>query len=339
MTGTGCRLIRCLGVLLPLVLAVAAAADEVRLKNGDRLTGDIVRLEDELLTFKPSYTTDALTIDWKEVACIVSTRPLPFAFSDNEFLLGTISCPESGSMQIDSSLFGKTAARPLDKLLAVNPSTYSGLFSLGGSLNSGNTDTMALHLATRFQVKTHKHRFTIDARFNYGETDGKESVRNSSGSLKYDFFALPKIYSYAQSLTEEDAFANLNLRNTEGLGIGYQFFDSRRLSLFTEAGISFFNEDVKVGEDKRDAALRWAAGIDWEARSKRFKLFHRQEGYYRFAAAAVVLRLDQGIRLPLRDGIAANIEADYRFTSAPDAGKQRSDLALVFGFTYEYAYW
>jgi putative salt-induced outer membrane protein YdiY len=320
-------------------MAVPAAADELRMKNGDRLTGEIVRMEKDLIIFKAGYAEEKISISWQDVDCIASDRPHSAEFSDHEFLIGKISCPESGKVQVESPVLGKSVPMPLKQLQAVNPSTYSGLLNLGGNFSSGNTDLAALNLSTRFQVKTHKHRFTVDAKYNYGEANGDTTARNTSGSLKYDFFTTEKVYSYAQSLTEQDTLANLNLRNTEGLGMGYQFFDTRFISLYAETGISFFNEDVIVGEDKRDAALRWAAGLEWEAIRKRLKLFHRQEGYVSFNAGSVVLRTEQGFRIPLIDSLAANFEVDYRFNSAPEADKKRSDLNLILGFSYEYAYW
>lgn len=328
-----------LGVLLLALPPHSATADEVRMKNGDRLTGEIVRMEKELLIFKSVYAEEKLGIDWVEVDCIISERNLPTGFKDNEFLIGRISCPESGMVQVDSTLLGKSTPTPLNQLLSVNPSTYSGIFDLGGSLNSGNTDTRALNVATRFEVRTRKHRFTVDGKYNYAKANGAATARNSSASLKYDFFAREKVYSYAQSLTEQDTLANLNLRNTEGLGMGYQFYDTRKISLFAEAGISYFNEDLMVGEDKRSAAGRWALGIDWEAESKRLKLFHRQEGYYGVGVNSLVLRTEQGLRIPLLDNISANFEVDYRYNRYPEAGKKNSDLNLILGLTYQYAYW
>lgn len=328
----------CFGVLLLALLPHSAAADEVRMKNGDRFTGEIIRMEKELLIFRAAYAEEKLGISWVEVDCISSERNLPAEFVGSEFLIGRITCPENGKFQIESTLLGKSIPAPLDQLLSVNPSTYSGIFNLGGSLNSGNTDTRALNVATRFQVRTRKHRFTVDAKHNYGEANRVVTARNSSASLKYDFFARDRVYSYAQSLTEQDTFANLNLRNTEGLGMGYQFFDTRELSLFAEAGISFFNEDVMVGVDERSAAGRWAVGIDWEAVSKRLKLFHRQEGYYS-GSNSIVLRTEQGLRVPLIDNVSANFEVDYRYNRYPEAGKKNSDLHMILGLTYEYAYW
>ncbi len=332
-------LLYCFGVLLLAFLPHSAVADEVRMKNGDRLTGEIVRMEKDLLIFKSAYAEEKLGISWIEVDCIISERTLPTELKDNEFLIGRISCPESGMIQIESALLGQSMPMPLNQLRSVNPSTYSGIFNLGGSLNSGNTDTRALNVATRFQVRTRKHRFTVEGKYNYSEANREATARNSSGSLKYDFFAREKVYSYAQSLTEQDSFANLNLRNTEGLGMGYQFYDTRQHNLFAEAGVSYFNEDVMIGEDKRTAAGRWAAGLEWEAVPKRLKLFHRQEGYYSFSVNSVVLRTEQGLRIPLIDNVSANLEVDYRFNTSPEAGKKKSDLNLIIGVSYVYAYW
>lgn len=329
----------CGAILLFALLPWSAMADEVLMKNGDRLTGEIVRMEKEILLFKVGYAVEMLEISWDKVDCISTDGYLPMEFDDKEFLIGRLRCPESGKVQIENMLLGKSVPAALNQLLSVNPSTYSGIFNLGGTINSGNTNTKTLNAATRFQVKTRKHRFTVEGKYNYGAANGEVTTRNSSGNLKYDFFAGEKIYSYAQSLTEQDTFANLNLRNTEGLGMGYQYIDTRERSLFVETGVSYFNEDVTDGEDKSSAALRWAVGLDWEALPKRLKLFHRQEGYYSFSTHSAVLRTEQGVRVPLVDSISANFEIDYRINSSPEPGKINSDLSVILGLTYAYAYW
>lgn len=326
------------GVLLAL-LPHTALADEVRMKNGDRLTGEIIRMEEDILLFRADYAEEKLGISWKAVDCISTERELPLEFMNHELRIGKISCPENGAVQIESALLGPSNPIPLNELRSVNPSTYSGFFNLGGILNSGNTDTRAMNVATRFQVRTRKHRFTVEAKYNFGEANGVENMRNSSGSLKYDFFAREKVYTYAQSLSEQDAFANLYLRNTEGLGMGYQFYDTRQHNVFAELGISHSNEDVIIGEDQRTAAGRWAAGLEWEAVPKRLMLFHRQEGYYGFRNGSTVLRTEQGLRIPLVDKISANLQVDYRYDSAPEAGKKKNDLQLILGLAYVYAYW
>ena len=327
------------GVMLLALLPYTAIADVVRMKNGDQLTGTIERMEKEVLLFNADYVEERIRISWEDVDCIMSVGYLPLEFHDNEFVIGRISCPESGKVQVENNLFGKSMATPLGQLRSVSPSTYSGIFNLGGTLNTGNTDTQALNINTRFQVRTRKHRFTVEGKYNFGEANGEGTARNSSGSLKYDFFAQEKIYSYAHTLTEQDTFANLNLRNTEGVGFGYQFYDTRYRSLFAEAGVSYFNEDLKIGEDKSGAAGRWAVGMDWEALPRLLKVYHRQEGFYSFSNSSVVLRTEQGLRVPLRDNLSGFFELNYRYNSAPEVGKKKSDVNVILGMSYVYAYW
>jgi len=324
--------------LVSMLIASSASADVVLIKNGDRLSGEIIRMEQKLLLFKTPYTRETLSISWNEIDCIMSKRTLTVLFNDHEFLTGTISCPENGTIRIADELPGKSAKTSLNQLQAINPLTYTGQVSIGGSLNSGNTNSRALNASTRFQVKVQQNRLTVDAKYNYGETDGKPSARNWSGNLKYDFFFREKWYGYAQSFTEQDSFANLNLRNTEGFGLGHQFYDSKRFSLFTEGGISHVYEDMQDNDDKQDAAGRWSIGMDWEIVPARLIFFHRQEGYYSFIAGTTVLHTEQGLRIPLIDNLHANFQADYRFDSAPASGTKNSDLGLILGITYQYAY-
>ena len=66
------RFIRLALVSVLVVLAVTSAlADEVFLKNGDRLTGDIVKMDDETLALKTGYGGN-VKIDRKEIQGVTS---------------------------------------------------------------------------------------------------------------------------------------------------------------------------------------------------------------------------------------------------------------------------
>ena len=52
-----------------LVSSGTALADEVRLKNGDRISGRIIRMEQNKLVLKTDYAGE-ITIDWPQVASI-----------------------------------------------------------------------------------------------------------------------------------------------------------------------------------------------------------------------------------------------------------------------------
>ena len=57
-----------------------------------------------------------------------------------------------------------------------------------------------------------------------------------------------------------------NLRATVGPGVGYQIWDDDRKALSVEAGVSYFIEDLKTGEDEKYATGRVGANF-------RYKIF------------------------------------------------------------------
>ncbi len=326
-------------VLSCLLSFPSARADEVRLKNGDRYSGKIIRIEKERLTLETEALEKRLEINWEHVECVTSEKEITLVLQDDEVWIGRITCPRPGMFQLHNEKMGWTKELPLSELKAVNPAVYKGYFNLGGNYTDGNTNTSAVNLATRLEIRTRKHRFTADAKYNYGEKDGTTAVRNGTGFLKYDLFLTDRVYSYAQTLLERDDFANLNLRATQGLGLGYQFYDTRRTNFYIEAGISYYNEDVMVGDDKSGASGRWGANLEHEIVDGKLKVFHRQEGYYNFNTTSFYLRTEQGLRVPFWKDFTGFFQADWRYNSEPEDGKKKSDTFIILGLSYEYAYW
>ena len=68
----------------------AAHADEVTLKNGDRLTGTIVKSDAKVLVMKSDFAGD-VSIQWDAITSIQSKQPLYFALKDGETIAGTVT--------------------------------------------------------------------------------------------------------------------------------------------------------------------------------------------------------------------------------------------------------
>ena len=59
-----------------MLLAVGEAmADELWLKNGDHITGKVIRMENKILVFKTSYAGE-VPIKWGEIANIRTDEPI-----------------------------------------------------------------------------------------------------------------------------------------------------------------------------------------------------------------------------------------------------------------------
>jgi len=83
------RRLFCLVVSAGLLLS-AAWADEVVMKNGDRVTGTIVKQDGKTITVKTD-SFGVVTAPWDKVASIKSDQPVNVVLKDGKTLLGTVA--------------------------------------------------------------------------------------------------------------------------------------------------------------------------------------------------------------------------------------------------------
>jgi len=70
--------------------AGTALADQVTLKNGDRLTGTIVKTDEDKLEFKSEFAGD-IKLPWSAVVAIVSAEPLHVALKNGQTIVGVVT--------------------------------------------------------------------------------------------------------------------------------------------------------------------------------------------------------------------------------------------------------
>jgi small nuclear ribonucleoprotein (snRNP)-like protein len=99
-----------LTILSLSLLSSSARADQVTLKNGDRLSGTIVKSDDDAKTLliKTDLAGD-VTIKWDTVTAIVSSQPLHITLSDGRVVAGTVTTTE-GNLEIATKDAGTVSA-------------------------------------------------------------------------------------------------------------------------------------------------------------------------------------------------------------------------------------
>ena len=95
------------GVFL-CAFATAALADQVTLKNGDRLTGTIGKSDAKTLLIKTDLAGD-VNIQWDAVTSIVSTQTLHLALKDGQTIVGTVTTAD-GKFEVTTKDTGAVAA-------------------------------------------------------------------------------------------------------------------------------------------------------------------------------------------------------------------------------------
>jgi len=89
----------CACLIILLLWVLPALADEIHLQNGDRLTGEIMKMEEGFLLLKTTYAEE-VKLKWEVVVCLTSDKELTFVLRSGEILIGRATCPESGRLQI-----------------------------------------------------------------------------------------------------------------------------------------------------------------------------------------------------------------------------------------------
>jgi len=61
------------GLIAAYILAENVMADEIWLKNGDRITGTVKKMEDKVLIFETPYAGE-MSIKWDEITAVTPLR-------------------------------------------------------------------------------------------------------------------------------------------------------------------------------------------------------------------------------------------------------------------------
>src|SRR4029077_11588470 len=98
-----------LGVFTILLFTQTAFADQVTMKNGDRLSGTIVKSDAKSLAMKTEFAGD-VTIPWDAVTAITSTTQLHVALKDGQTVVGMVTTTPEGRFIIDTNETGAVTA-------------------------------------------------------------------------------------------------------------------------------------------------------------------------------------------------------------------------------------
>jgi putative salt-induced outer membrane protein YdiY len=312
-----------------------AWADEVMTHNGDRLTGEIVKMEDGSLILDTEY--GEMKIDWTKVVHVTSTKPMKVRVLGekkgfvSDFFLGGHEFRHVTELKQDGPI-------PISDVKGINIEhiRHDGTITLGGNHTTGNTNTKAVNAIGRTTIQAHRQRLDLQGKYNYGEANGAVTARNWSFQLKYDYFLTEKFFLNTTNLLEHDQFQNLQLRTTLGGGVGYQFLNTGQISLASTIGLAFVDEDFTTVPTTETPSSHW--GYRFEATFwDRVKIFQRFDGYYDLSHGnAIRITMDQGLRVPVYKALYVSLEYDYRLNTQPAPGRKEVDDTYIFGVGFEF---
>lgn len=310
-------------------------ADEIIMKNGDRLSGKLT-FDGSKLTIE-NKSEGKISVALKDVKTFSTDADEDVVLSDGKRWRGRITSGADGNLALATSE-GPAQLIPLGQVRAVNPppAGWSGDVLVGGLLARGNTDADSFNASADLDHKTERDEFTFHGQYLFSRQrvpgDGKhETVDDLLGRAKYQYTFAPNWYGYGSIEAEHDVIAGLDLRLAPSVGIGYQWIDQPNLSFTTEAGVGYlyrqYAHDGESGAPDARIAYHLKAKIN-----DKVSAFHdveylpgldRIDNYF--------FNADLGIRADLAAKWYTEFKIDYRYDSKPAPGHGPNDVRYILG--------
>ncbi|HZZ44669.1 MAG TPA: DUF481 domain-containing protein [Tepidisphaeraceae bacterium] len=330
--------------LFACVLTTTTYADEVIFNNGDRLTGTIVTADGGKITIKTAVAGE-VKVDMKDVKTFTTDAPIELKLNDGSTIKDKLT-PATQPGEVQTAGTGVVQPQPvaLKDVKKINPPpvAWTGSVTAGALVTRGNTDTDNLNFGANAVRRSEIDRITLGAGYFFGRekpSDGGPKTTNIDNWFaqgQYDYFFAPKWYAYGNTRIEHDHIADLNLRLTPGVGVGYQWVETPDLNFSTEAGLSYVYEDYQGAGVDEHVAARFAYHLDKKI-NDRVSLFHNFEilpslenlSDYNFTT-------DIGLHVALTAKMFSELKAEWRFDSTPAPGKSEDDLRYIMslGWTF-----
>ena len=328
-------------LVIGCMVAQFAFADEVVLRNGDRITGEVQRIENGKLVLKTPYA-GTIKIERKEIATMATDQPVHVVIDEVNRIQAKISAAESGLVTLADGDWMATEPIALDRLTGLTrepePAVkVTGRINVGSSTTSGNTNTDKLHVDAEAVARTVKNRFTIGGVVNRTKDNNIETESNSRAYLKYDHFLTRKWYAYSNADMERDKFKDIKLRTTLGVGTGYQFLESKKTNLSVEGGVNYVNTDFDVAPDEDYPAGRWAVKFDRFMFDSNLQFFHQHEAFFGLENTDnIFVRTQTGLRWPVMERLDATAQYNLDWENQPAPGRAKTDRALLLMLGYRW---
>jgi putative salt-induced outer membrane protein len=251
--------------LIVLVTAVPALADQVSLKNGDRLTGTIVQSDGKTLVLHTEYAGD-VTVKWDSVKGIESSESLRVELPNGKTVVGPVSTSDE-TVKVATST-GEVAA-PLANVKGLSQQAgyekmetasilqnWKGGVNAGFSLTGGNSETTNLAIGFLAARQSLKSKLGMYANIVYATTTttlvtinpftntkiSSTTANTEAGGLRYDHDLNPKTFAFVSADFFADALQGLNLRSVFGGGLGYHAIKNDNTTLDFLGGLNYTRE-------------------------------------------------------------------------------------------------
>ena len=301
--------------------ALQAEKIVLHLKNGDRITGNLVAETTDTLTVV-SDAFGAVQVPSAEIAKRDAvSNPPPLAAQTNlvaEPATAVIK-PPPGPMK---------PANPEAMPIASTPSYWKHDLRFGLNLRYSTRDSQEFSANAKSIYGKAPFRHLFDASFRYGRLEGGLAANSLFGSEKTEFHLTPKSYIFGLTGGGYDKVRKIDLQYELGPGYGKELINRTNFVWKGEIGFNF--QEQFRSDDTRSSvySIRIAEIFAWRIWEKltadaKIEFFPNLDeiGEYR-------MRLESTLRYPVSNLLSLNLDVIDLYDTQPARGIPQNDLQV-----------
>ena len=341
-------------VLLAAVLGCPSiVADQLDLKNGDRLTGKISKTDGKTLKLKTTYAGE-VSVALDAIEKLSSEEPLYLTLSDGQTIVGTVASRDGGfevtTKETATVRVDRTAVQTIrskaehDAYLAEveryrNPrliDLWRGSLDLGYSLTTGNSRTTNLAIGANAVRETTRDKTSVylaAIRSKNKPADG-ESLTTADATrwgARYELNLTKRLSVFGLADFETNGIQLLDLRAVFGGGLGYYVKKTDRAQFQLFGGGAYNKESFSTGLDRssgealmgEDLALRINDRMTLTERAQFFPNLSESGEYRLTFDSLLVTRINKWFNW--------QITLSDRYISNPVPGSKSNDILFTTG--------
>lgn len=348
---------RYLSFMLVCVLAAffnpAVFADQIVLRNGDRLTGKIIKKDGDKIVIQ-TEAAGTVSILWTAVESILADEPLNLELSDGQRIKGTVSTKGNENIEVDTLQAGtveielasievvrnetEQTAFEKEQERLLNPGItdlWNGSADAGFSLTTGNSKTRSLTFGARAARETKSDKISVYANAIQAANSASGTSVTTAQALwfggRYDVNLNEKTFVFGTADFEYDKPQQLDFRTVFGGGFGYRVIKNEKTELDLFGGAAFNREYFSDGSRRNSAELIIGNDLNYRLTDstnleQRFVLYPNltRPGTFRST-------FDTAVVTQISDWIGWQVSVGNRFNSDPLAGSKKNDFLFTTG--------
>ena len=329
-------------------------ADQITFKNGDRLTGTIVKSDQKELVLKTEYA-GRVAVQWSEVQSLSSSTPLYVQMRDGRMLQGRIVARDStwklqqrNGEEISIAKDDVSVIRSQTEQTAFEQTQHPGLLqnweggaNVGFALTRGNSESKNFALSFTADRKTPRDKIALYANSVYATNDAPGAFPSTTanavrGGIRYDHDLTNRVFAFASADFATDELQNLDLRSAFGGGFGYHVLNTPSTTLDLLGGLNYTHEAYSTFSRNFPAAI---IGEELTHKLGASTLISEKLGFFPDLSDLGEYRgtFDFGTVTKINKWLGWQNSFSDVYVTNPPIGKKKNDIILTTGLNITFA--